>query len=214
VVATIFDPKLLQAIPQKQLSFLLSDHLLMAFESLISNRANAMSDVHAKAALEHGAQAIRLNLASSKDLKAVMEFCIAGGCLTLAIATSGLGPGSAAVAALNSRFGIPKAWASAVLLPHLIESLGASQGAKLVGFAQALGEDAETINLETLSNRIAAVLRRIIAKLEQPARLRDFKLTLDNLREVADLAMTVDFVKQGLTPINHNQMLEILRKAY
>jgi len=210
----MFDPKIIQGIPAKQLAFLIFDHLLAAMENLTSELSNPISEVNAQAALAYGARALRMGLAQIKDIKTSIELCT-GACLQLvAMANSGLGPGSAIIAAINSRFGIPKAWLSTVFLPHICELYTNQQAALLVPFAQALGEDTDSLSLDETGHRIAIVLRRFIAKHDLPVRLRDLKFDLDKLQEISDIAMDIPFVRQGPFPFTPANMMDLLRKAF
>jgi len=214
VTAILFDPKIPQSLSKKEISYQIFENLLLLVEILFSTHRSQFTNPFAQAGIDEGVKAIRQIVTHNHDAKAVQTLCESGAFTTMSLASGSIGPVYAIVAAINARFGISKSWVSAILLPYTVEWYGPTNASVFKTFVSALGEDSDNLSPDEFSHKIAGTLRRFIAKLDLPPRLRDLKLTLDNLQEAATIADTLSISRLGPIATNPQLTMDFLRKAF
>lgn len=210
----ILDPKISTALSAKYYSVVVMDVLLAAAEAYLSNHANFLADTQALGALDKISGAY-LDLAHSpKDIRPRIKMAEAGLLSGLALGISSQGIGGAISYAANSRFGIPKSWAATALLPHILDLHAGHQPARVAAIAQALGEDTETLSPEDGAAKASRAVRRIIARLDLPSRLRDFNFSVDMVPELAEIALELPFLRHVPFAVNHQLLYDLIKQAF
>jgi alcohol dehydrogenase class IV len=132
----------------------------------------------------------------------------------LGLSTSRQGIGAALSYAINARFMAPKSWVATILLPSAMEFALNARGDRIAEIAKALGEDvSEASSVEAPVRAIDAV-RRIIATLGLPTRLREFDLSLDDMIEIAGAARSFDMMNYLPRVVSTEDIYELIKSAY
>jgi alcohol dehydrogenase len=148
------------------------------------------------------------------DIRMRMNASVAGLLMGLGLSTSRLGIGSALSFAINARFMAPKSWVSTILLPSVMEFAVNVRGDRIAQIAKLLGEDVtDTTSVEAPVRAIDAV-RRIIASLGLPTRLREFDLSLDEMIEVAGAARSFDMMNYLPRVVSTEDIYELIKSAF
>lgn len=210
----VLDPKISTSLSPKYYSVIIIDVLMAAIEAYTSTQANFYSDILALQAIENIAQAYMELAYNPRDIRPRLKMSEACMLTGLALTSSNLGIGASVSFAVNSRFNIPKAWVATAILPFLLDLHASNQPQRVVNISRALGEDIESFTSEEASMRASRSVRRIIAKLELPSRLRDFNLSLDMLPEIVDIASEMDFSHFVPFSVSHQMIYDLVKQAF
>lgn len=210
----VLDPKVSTGLSPKYYSVVVMDVLAAAIEAYLSSQSNFYSDILALQAIDNIAHAYMELAHNPKDIRPRLK--LAEACLLTGLAMTGsnLGLGGAVSFAVNSRFNIPKAWASTALLPFLLDLHAANQPQRVANVAKALGEEIDSFTSEEAALRASKAVRRIVAKLELPSRLRDFNLSMDMLPEIADIAAEMEFARAVPFAVSHPTVYDLVKQAF
>jgi alcohol dehydrogenase class IV len=212
--ALVMDPKLSLGLPAKYTATTVMDTLLGCVEGYLSARANFLSDTYFLKAIEILGALIREGVQNTDDARMRGGASTAGLLCGLGLTTSKLGIGSALSFAINARFLAPKSWISTILLPYVMEFAVNVRGDRLVEIARLLGEDVKGLPpVEAPAKAIEAV-RRIIASLNLPTRLREFDLSLDEMIEVAGAARSYDMMNYLPRVVSTEDVYEMIKSAF
>jgi alcohol dehydrogenase class IV len=212
--ALVMDPKLSLGLPAKYTATTVMDTLLGCVEGFLSARANFLSDTYFLKAIEILGALIREGVQNTDDARMRGGASTAGLLCGLGLITSKLGIGSALSFAINARFLAPKSWVSTILLPYVMEFAVNVRGDRLVEIARLLGEDVKGLPpVEAPAKAIEAV-RRIIASLNLPTRLREFDLSLDEMIEVAGAARSYDMMNYLPRVVSTEDVYEMIKSAF
>jgi alcohol dehydrogenase class IV len=149
-----------------------------------------------------------------KDLRHRVKASQAGLLTSVGLTTCFTGAGVALSYAINSLFGTPKSWIGAVLLPHVIDIHLGSRAEKLAEAAKVLGEEIFGLSSADAAQFASERIRRIIAQLGLPARLRDFDLKLNELVEAAEAAASFEMMSHLPLPMTVDGLYDLLKRAY
>ncbi|GAB6391706.1 MAG: iron-containing alcohol dehydrogenase [Treponematales bacterium] len=125
----------------------------------------------------------------------------------LGSAASAPGIGTALAFALNGKFSVPKPWCSTVLLPWVLERLAAARPEKTAKAAALLG-------MAEAAAKLADALRGKIAAQEAPAKLSEFRLSLDRLVPVAESARALEFAASSPWTVTAEDAYALLKQAF
>jgi alcohol dehydrogenase len=190
------------------------DTLLGCIEGYLSAKANFLSDTYLLRAMELLGGMIKDGILNVDDIRMRMNASVAGLLMGLGLSTSRLGIGSALSFAINARFMAPKSWVSTILLPYVMEFAVNVRGDRIAQIAKLLGEDVtDTTSVEAPVRAIDAV-RRIIASLGLPTRLREFDLSLDEMIEVAGAARSFDMMNYLPRVVSTEDIYELIKSAF
>jgi len=210
----ILDPRIGTGVSQKNYSMTMMDVLLAAVESYLSSSSNFLSEGQSLGAVERIAQ-VSLDFAgNSNDIRPRIKASEAGLLSALALSSSDQGLGGALSYAANSRFAVPKSWIATALLPYILDLHLSHQVNKVARLATVLGEDTDSMSPEDAASKASKSVRRLISRLGIPNRLRDFNLTTDMLSEIADIALTLDFVRFVPFTVTNQLLFDLLKQAY
>ncbi len=210
------DPAYTIAMPRKFAVTTMFDTLLAAVEGYLSSHRNFLSDGLFLQAIASLRDAIPEALDLPGD-PAPLESAVRAGLLCgLGLAVSGLGPGSALSYALSARFGIPKSWSSAALLPHIVDLYAEMDERRLAEISFRLGEGEREVGADPgpAAQAFSLLTRRLLGLSELPTRLRAFDVPLDGLESAAGIADGLPFAHTFPEPVDAGRLHDILKQAY
>jgi alcohol dehydrogenase class IV len=210
--AVLIDPSLSASLSPKFTGTLMLDTLLLAIEGYLSANANFFSDAQFLAAIELLGEGIAEAIRGVKDLRPRVKASQAGVLCAFGTGTTGLGVGVALSFALHTLFNVPKSWAAAILLPHILDILTESRTEKMATVAKLLGQDIFGLETEAAARTVPAQARRLIAQMYLPGRLRDLNLKLDELIDAAEAASGFDAGRR--LPMTIDALYDLLKRAY
>ncbi|MDR1932514.1 MAG: iron-containing alcohol dehydrogenase [Spirochaetales bacterium] len=210
--AILVDPSLTAGLPPKFMGTLMLDTLLLAVEGYLSANANFFSDAHFFAAINLLGEGIGEAIRGVKDLRPRVKASQAGVLCAFGITATGLGVGSILSLALHTLFGVPKSWAAAILLPHMLDILAESRTERMAAAAKILGEDVFGLETGAAARLVPSWTRRIIAQMFLPGRLRDLNLKLNELIDAAEAAAEFDVTSR--IPMTIDGLYDLLKRAY
>lgn len=214
VRSVVIDPRLSMSLSVKYNAAAMLDTLLGAIEGYISGAANVLSDGLLASAIEILSNAILPAYKNAGDVRPRVRAAEAGLLTALGLATSSQGIGGALSYAINSRFQVPKSWVSTVLLPHVIDRHVTVRSDKLAKVASLLNEYVDNLSRPEGAARAATAIRRLLGRVGLPSRLRDFDLTLDDLSEIAESALTLPFMQHAPLPFNESEVFDLIKAAF
>ena len=212
--AVLIDPKLSVNLPVKYTATTIMDTLLGSIEGILSNRANFLSDTYLMKAIEIIGSLVKEGILNADDVRMRMNASAAGLLLGLGLATTKLGIGSALAFAINAKFLSPKSWVSTILLPYVLEFSLNVRGDRIAAIAGLLGEDISGLPPVEAPARAIEAIRRIIASLNLPTRLREFDLSLDEMVEIAGAARTFDMMNYLPRAVSTEDIYEMIKSAF
>ena len=212
--AALIDPKLSLTLPAKYTATTIMDTLLGCVEGYLSARANLLSDTYFVRAIEMLGGLIRDGLQNVDDIRMRMTASMAGLLMGLGLSTSRQGIGAALSYAINARFMAPKSWVSTILLPSVMEFALNVRGDRIAHIARLLGEDVSDASATEAPMRAIEALRRVIASLGLPTRLREFDLSLDEMLEVAGAARSFDMMNYLPRVVSTEDIYELIKSAF
>ena len=212
--AALIDPKLSLTLPAKYTATTIMDTLLGCIEGYLSAKANFLSDTYFLRAMELLGSMIKDGILNVDDIRMRMNASVAGLLMGLGLSTSRLGIGSALSFAINARFMAPKSWVSTILLPYVMEFAVNVRGDRIAQIAKLLGEDVTDATSVEAPVRAIDAVRRIIASLGLPTRLREFDLSLDEMIEVAGAARSFDMMNYLPRVVSTEDIYELIKSAF
>jgi alcohol dehydrogenase len=210
----LIDPKLSLTLPAKYTATTIMDTLLGSIEGYLSAKANFLSDTYLVRAIEMLGSMIREGIQSVDDIRMRMNASVAGLLMGLGLSTSRQGIGAALSYAINARFMAPKSWVATILLPSVMEFALNVRGDRIAQIAKLLGEDVSDASSVEAPVRAIDAVRRIIASLGLPTRLREFDLTLDEMIEVAGAARSFDMMNYLPRVVSTEDIYELIKSAF
>ena len=209
----LYDPKLSMSLSSKYAASIMMDILLASIEGYLSTRSAFLSNTLFLRAIDTVKEGVD-GLLRSSDAVAPRERASEAGLLAgVGLSVSSQGAGGALVYAIHSRFGVPKSWVATTLLPHVLDYHAGVRPEKVAKIARALGEDIPGISNEDDAKQASTVTRRLIGKLELPARLQAFNLSLDEMVEVAEIASEFEMVGHAPVAFSRQDLYDLLKQA-
>lgn len=214
VHAAVIETQFAQTLSSKYALAAILDTLLASIEGFFSTRSSLYSDTLLERAIRelHGAAMTGVRRPGDGSFRAAAGE--AGLLAAMGLSVTGQGLGGALAYGINARFNLPKSWVAAILLPHVIDHLITRNPEKAVLVAATLGESLEGINASTDAPRAARAIRKLVSRLDLPARLRDLDVTLDELSHCAE--QVADFEMLGGVPggAGVNELQRLISAAY
>ena len=193
-------------------SSFLSDALLEQAIALYSQMMYSYSETHSE---RRGAAAEKSSPSFSGHISDISVASMnAGFLLSLGVSTSAPGLGTALSYAINGRFPVAKSWCNTVLLPYIMEKLVAARPERMAKVASIMGESSEGVPLAETANMAVDLVRRKMGQMTVPARLKDFKLSLDRLVPAAEAARSLEFVAFSPWTVTSEDAYDILKQAF
>lgn len=212
--SVIIDPTLTRTLSPRFFSVAMLDILLSSAEGYLAGSANFYSDTLLERALELVGDSLLDSLRSRGLPLPTEKVCEAGLLSAMGLGATNIGIGSALAFAMNSRYRIPKSWAAAVLLPHILElhlETGATKLAKIAGW---LGEDIQGRHAQSVAGKASEATRRMLGLFQLPTRLRDLKLELSDIQVLGEAALALPFATSGPLHLDSGSVSDLLKQAY
>ncbi len=211
---TLIDPGIMTGISTKYTGTLLMDTLLQALEGFLSSEGNFMTETLFRGALLHGGEGLNEALRGEKSLKPRVKAIQSGVLSAFGYSILRMGPAVALSYTLNKQFDIPKSWIGTVLLPHLADIYEESHPELLAEAAKLIGEDTFGLYPQEAAASFSSHIRRSLAVLGLPTRLRDFDLKLPRLVEAAEEAAGLDSTLAFHVPLSVDSLYDFLKRAF
>jgi alcohol dehydrogenase class IV len=212
--AVVMDPRLSVSLSPKATGAAILDILAASIEGFVSKKSSFVSDTLLLDAVRIASEAARDTAKSPSDLRGRTHACEAGLLSAMGLAISSQGPIGAFAYAVNSRYGIPKSWIAAILLPYVLEYLIPSRTAKLAQIAEALGESVQHISAAEDAALAPEAVRRLLGRLGISSRLRDFDLNTDDLYDLAENACSLEMTASCPVAMSAQDLYDIIKPAY
>lgn len=210
----VWDPNLTASLTEKQIAAMSLETLCLATEAYLSPKATFFSDM----LIEKSVQLISYAMDGAQTLTVTtpQELLLSqGGCMTaLAAATSSMGPASLLALTINSRFKISRSLTSTILFPYLIEDGAKFKSDKLATLAKILRAAPEDAEDSQAAAFFADYIRRHIAKMNIPARLKELSLGIEQLSLAAEDAGETDLINALPRSMSSDDLFELIKQAY
>jgi len=212
-VSAVLDPGLSESLSGKFAATTAFDGFCSAFEAYCSTKSNFFSDALLERAMELYVR-IMDSFADGRPFDAVGVSTQAGFLTSLGSASSSPGIGTALSYALNGRFPVAKSWCSTVLLPYIMEFYAKARVERLARIASLVGEAVEGASVSASASMAIDGIRRRMALLKVPARLKDFGLALDRLVPVSESARDLEFCAFSPRGVSAEDAYDLLKQAF
>lgn len=210
----IFDPNLNVTLSQNQLDSMSIEIIGLIIESYLSQRTNFFSEMLA----EKAAAIMRFSVdgTEGENMTTPQEELFAqGGCIaSLAVGASAIGTAGLLALCVNSRFKIPRAIITSILLPYIVADAAnfkldrVAKLARIFGVANENDDDAQAASI------LAETIRQKIAKANLPARLKDLNLQIEQLALAVEDASSLEFVNTLPRSMSSDNLFELIKAAY
>lgn len=208
------DPQITTTLTESEMARAGVAVLAASIESILSKRANEITNSIALRALELIANNLVLLMHDSHNAGARTNVSMASLLAGMAHSNSQLGICYSIAAAVNYMTGLDFYTAMAILLPHVMEyNLTVSAG-KYIHIARALDEDIKDITVIEAAIKAVEGVRKIYGDLSIPQRLSDFEIRKNDLMAIAALALQIPMIRNTSRDLDRNEVETILISAY
>jgi alcohol dehydrogenase class IV len=210
--AAVCDPALTVGLPRTLTAWTGMDALTHSVEAYVAAGFHPLADAVALDGIRRVARALPVAARDGADLAARTDMMVAAMEGAMAF-QKGLGACHALAHALTPISGLHHGLANALVLPAVMEFNRAAAGARLARVAIAMGE-APTALPPDLADGAVAHVRRLVATLDLPARLRDAGVKEQDLPLVARKAFEDASHRTNPRTCTAEDLLAIARAAY
>lgn len=210
----LVDPNLTLSLTDNQKSTLQIELMGMAIEAYLSQKANFFSDTF----VEKGLQILSYALdgSPSLDITTPEEVLLAeaGSMISMATSSSSLGMVSLLALTIYSRYKINKSLVAAILLPYALEDVAKYKVAQLDKIAHMLRVCGDEITGEDAAKALIEYVRQKIAMANLPTRLKDLKLTIEQLSLAIEDVSQVDLVHSLPRSMTTDDLFDFIKVAF
>jgi alcohol dehydrogenase len=187
---SLIDPTLTLSMPPKVTAESGIDAFSHALESFVTIKANPLSDQFSKRGIELVCKYLPLAYSQGpKNLEARYAMCY-GVCMgAMAIRSSGIGAVHATSYPVAMKHHLTHGLAIALVMPAVMEFNLMSNPDKFAAVADAMGQPVGNMSIEEAGREAVESVRRFIANLGLPTRLRDVGASKDDFREFAKVTV-------------------------
>ncbi len=189
--AAILDPALTLSLPPRVTAFTGIDALTHAIEAYTSTQAHLISEMYSLEAIDLISRNLPVAYANGANLKARSAMLMGSLLGGKALATAGVGLVHAMAYPMGGMFGIAHGLANAVLLPYVVEFNLIGNLEKFAILAGVLGKNTEEMTTREAAERCVEALFELNADVGIPATLQDLDIPVEQLPEMARIALTV-----------------------
>lgn len=210
----LIDPNLMLTLTDNQKAMLSLELLSMNVEAYISQKANFFSDMFAEKAMEILSYAF--NGSPSIDMTTPEEVLLAqaGAMVSMAASTSSLGMTTLLSIGLNARYQIKKPLIASIILPFALEDASKFKAAKLEKLSHLLGAATEEQKGDDAVKALIDFVRQRIAAANLPTRLKDTKLTIEQLALSIEDIKDTDIMNQLPRSMTADDLFAFIKQAY
>ncbi len=189
--AAILDPALTLSLPPMVTAFTGIDALTHALEAYTSTQAHLISEMYSLEAIDLISRNLPIAYANGANLKARSAMLMGSLLGGKALATAGVGLVHAMAYPMGGMFGIAHGLANAVLLPYVVEYNLIGNLEKFAILAGVLGKNTDEMTTREAAERCVEALFELNADVGIPATLEDLDIPVEQLPEMARIALTV-----------------------
>ena len=210
----LVDPNLMQTLTDNQKTTLSLELLNTAIESYISQKANFFSDMFAEKAAE--ILNLSFNGNPSLEISTPEEVLLAqaGAMVSMASSTSCLGLTTLLAIGINARYKVKKPLVASILLPFAMEDAAKFKAARLEKLAHLIGASPAEQTGEEAVQAFIDYVRQRIARENLPTRLKDTKLTIEQLAVIIDDIKDTDIMNQLARSMTADDVFDFIKQAY
>lgn len=208
------DPNLMLSLTENQKATLSIELISMAIEAYLSQKANFFGDMFVEKGLEILSYA--LDGSPSLDITTPAEVLLAeaGTMISMANSTSSLGMCSLLSLSIYSRYHINKSLISSILLPYALEDTAKYKSAELEKLSRILRCCDEEASQEEAVNALIEYIRQKIAIANLPTRLKDLRLTIEQLSLAVEDISQIDLVHSLPRSMTTDDLFDFIKAAY
>lgn len=211
----LWDPNLELTLTDKQSAAMGLETFSMALEAYLSRKSTFFSDMLIEKALQLMSYAADGSPTLTVTTPPEVLYTQAGCMASLGLASCSAGASTLLSMTINTRYKIPRALVSAILLPYIIEdatTFAAAKLAKIADICRITDSSEDTDEKKALS--LAEYIRQRIAKINIPARLKDLSLSIEQLSLAVEDAGQTDLIDSLQRSMTTDDLFELIKKAY
>lgn len=211
----LWDPNLELTLTDKQNAAMGLETFSMALEAYLSRKSTFFSDMLIEKALQLMSYAADGSPTLTVTTPPEVLYTQAGCMASLGLASCSAGASTLLSLTINTRYKIPRALVSAILLPYIIEdatTFAAAKLAKIADIYRITDSNEDTDEKKALS--LAEYIRQRIAKINIPARLKDLSLSIEQLSLAVEDAGQTDLIDSLQRSMTTDDLFELIKKAY
>lgn len=211
----LWDPNLELTLTDKQNAAMGLETFSMTLEAYLSRKSTFFSDMLIEKALQLMSYATDGSPTLTVTTPPEVLYTQAGCMASLGLASCSAGASTLLSLTINTRYKIPRALVSAILLPYIIEdatTFAAAKLAKIADIYRITDSNEDTDEKKALS--LAEYIRQRIAKINIPARLKDLSLSIEQLSLAVEDAGQTDLIDSLQRSMTTDDLFELIKKAY
>lgn len=210
----LIDPNLMLSLTDNQKATFSIELIAIAVEAYLSQKANFFSDMFVEKGLEILSYA--LDGSPSLEITTPEEVLLAeAGCMiSMAASASSLGMGTLLSLAIHSRYRINKSLINSILLPYALEDAQKYKVAQLDKLAHIIRACTEDVTGEDACKALIEYVRNKIAMANLPTRLKDLKLTIEQLSLAVEDIGKVQLVSNFPRSMTTDDLFDFIKMAY
>ncbi len=210
----LIDPNLMLSLTDNQKATMSIELINLGVEAYLSQKANFFSDMFVEKGLEILSYA--LDGSPSLDITTPEEVLLseAGNMVSMACSSASLGMSSLLALTIYSRYKITKSLVSSILLPFAIEDASKFKSARLEKLAHIMRVCPEDVTGDDACKAFAEYVRQKIAKAQLPTRLKDLKLTVEQLSLAVEDVSTVNLINNLPRSMTTDDLFDFIKVAY
>lgn len=225
----LVDPVLTLSLPPEYTAYSGMDVLCHAIEAytaiyfrylekegeVIYQGSSEITDTFALKAIELVGKSLRLAVDQGANLEARSDMSLANVFAGMAFANAGVGAAHALSYPLGANFHAPHGLLTGLLLPHVMEYNLPVRQEKMAKVAVALGEDVEGCSPWEAGEKAVEAVKRLIADVRMPSRLRDLGVKEEMLPDLAKRTLDVKrLLRSNPRRVTAEYLEGILRSAF
>ena len=210
----LIDPNLMLTLTDNQKAILSLELLSMTVESYISQKANFFSDMFAEKTMEILSYAF--NGSPSIEITTPEEVLLAqaGAMASMSASSSSLGMTTLISIGMNARFQIKKPLIASIILPFALEDAAKFKAARLEKLSHLIGAATEEQKGEDAVKAFIDFVRQRIAAANLPTRLKDTKLSVEQLATVIEDVKDTDIMNLLPRSMTADDLFDFVKQAY
>lgn len=210
----LVDPNLMLSLTDNQKATFEIELINIAIEAYLSQKANFFSDMFVEKGLEILSYA--LDGSPSLEITTPEEILLseAGVMISMASSSSSLGMGSLLALTIHSRYKINKSLTAAIMLPYAIEDAAKFKSAKLEKLAHIMRICPEDVVGEDACKAFAEYVRQKMAQANLPTRLKDLKLSVEQLALAVEDISAVNLINNLPRSMTTDDLFDFVKLAY
>jgi len=208
------DPYMVKGLPPQVTAATGMDALTHASECYLALSAHPISEGLSLHAIRLIGQHLRAAVANSDNIEVMGTMLMAASMAGMAFNFTRLGNVHAMAHPLGAYYHVPHGVANALLLPYVMEFNALAVPGKLIDIAVALGENVAGLPEMEAARRAPAAVRRLIADIGLPTRLRDLGVDQATIPQMAEDAMKSGNIRVNPRRTTINEIIALYERAY